>query len=83
MWPITLPIENNSSTVKHTAAGVTLHQNIFGVRFDPIQPDVLVNVSCLIWVKVDLKIILPFFKLPQQVSYWQNVNWVGLIFPFV
>ena len=31
----TLPIENNSSTVKHSAAGVTLHQNIFGARFDP------------------------------------------------
>ena len=51
MWSLTLPIESNSSTVKHTASGVTLHQNMFGVRFDPIRPDVLVNVSGLMRVK--------------------------------
>ena len=41
----TLPTESNSSTVKHTAGGVTLHKNI-GVMFDPsrcvskcIRPD--------------------------------------------
>ena len=52
MWSITLPTENNLSTVKHTAGGVTLHQSIFWVRFDPNCPDVLVNVSCLMRVKV-------------------------------
>ena len=51
MWSITLPTESNSSTAKHTASGVTLHQNMFGVRFDPIRPDVLVNVSGLMRVK--------------------------------
>ena len=52
MWSITLPTECNSRTVKHTAGGITLHQNIFGVRFDPICPDVLVNVSGLMRVKM-------------------------------
>ena len=51
VWSITLLIESNSITVKHTASGVTLHQNKFGVRFDPIHPDVLVNVSGLMRVK--------------------------------
>ena len=32
VWSITLPTESNSVTVKHTASGVTLHQNMFGVR---------------------------------------------------
>ena len=32
MWSITLPIESNSSTVKHTTGGVTLHQNMFGIK---------------------------------------------------
>ena len=50
VWCITLPIESNSSTVKHTASGVTLHQNIFGIRFDPIRLDVFVNVSGLMRV---------------------------------
>ena len=31
LWFITLPIKSNSSTVKHTAGSVTLHQNIFEV----------------------------------------------------
>ena len=42
----TLPTESNLNTVKHTAGGVTLHKNMFGVRFDPsrcvskcIRPD--------------------------------------------
>ena len=52
VWSITLQIESNSITVKHTASGVTLHQNMFGVRFDPIRPDVLVNVSGLMRVKM-------------------------------
>ena len=52
VWSITLPIKSNSSTVKHTTGGVTLHQNMFGVRFDPIWPEVLVNVSCLVRVKL-------------------------------
>ena len=51
VWSIKLQIESNSSTVKHSASGVTLHQNMFGVRFDPIRPDVLVNVSGLMRVK--------------------------------
>ena len=51
MWSITLQIESNSSTVKHTASGVTQHQNMFGVRFYPIRPDVLVIVSGLMRVK--------------------------------
>ena len=40
VWSITVPTKNIASTVKHTAGGVTMHQNIFGVRFDPIFPDV-------------------------------------------
>ena len=48
----TLPIESNSSTVKYTAASVTLHQNMFGVRLDPNWPDVLVNVFGLMRVKL-------------------------------
>ena len=48
MLSITLPIESNSSTVKHTASCVTLHKNMFGVK---CLPDVLVNVSGLMRVK--------------------------------
>ena len=51
MWSITLPTESNSVIVKHTASGVTLQQNMFGVRFDSIRPDVLVNVPSLMRVK--------------------------------
>ena len=52
MCSITLQIESNSGIVKHTASGVTQHQNMFGVRFDPIRPDVLVIVSGLMRVKL-------------------------------
>ena len=60
MWSITLLPESNLSTIKHTAGGVTVHQNMFGVRFDPTWPDVLVNVSGLMRVKATCLIILVY-----------------------
>ena len=36
VWFVNVRTESNSSTLKHTAGGVALHQNIFDVRFDSI-----------------------------------------------
>ena len=78
MWSITLPIVSNSITVKHTASGVTIHQNMFGVRFDPIRPDELVNVSGLMRVN---KITNPnmFHSLDTVIRARRTVGYVNVM----